>query len=162
MHSRGLANLMTKIRSIVTYVMIALVFTTGCQQLEPQKASSDTTSGPIESVVEVSAVAHRATGDPKVALREAMANYVAPYPHRQTLFFPPKDAPKSRTGPVDESDVQLRGLVNVGQPQAILDIEGATALVGVGHEKLGVRVVSIEDHEVVLQRGPTRWTASLD
>ena len=162
MHSQGCANLMTKAVSIATCVTIALMLISGCQQSETQETSSDGTTRPIDLVAKAPSVAKQESVDSKVALRKAMATYVAPFPDRQTLFIPPKDAPKTRSGPVGEGDVQLRGLVNVGQPQAILDIEGAIALIGVGHEKLGVKVVSIEDHEVVLQRGPTRWTASLD
>lgn len=161
LHLLGIANLMTKIASIATCGTFALALMSGCQQSELQKSSSEFAPKSIEPHEDAPPVSNQAA-DPRIALRKAMANYVAPYPDRQTLFIPPKDAPKSRSGPVGEGDVRLRGLVNVGQPQAILDIEGAIALIGVGHEKFGVKVVSIEHHEVVLQRGPTRWTASLD
>ena len=79
------------------------------------------------------------------------------------MFVPPKDAPRAAAGPLTEGgDVQLRGVAHVGEPRAILDIEGATAWVGVGGEKFGVKVVSIDDRRVVLERGATRWTASLE
>lgn len=134
----------------------------GCQQNEQPNVDAELVA-PVDAkpAAEPAAEAGAAI-DPVKALREAMASYVAPFPERTNMFVPPKDAPRSSSAPLTEGDVQLRGLVNVGEPRAILDIEGATALVGVGDEKFGVRVVSIDDRRVVLERGATQWTASLD
>lgn len=96
------------------------------------------------------------------ALRQAMVDYVAPFPSRKDMFVPPRIKKNSPGSRVAEGDVQLKGLVNIDEPKAILDIEGATTLLAVGGEKYGVKVVSIDDHQVTLQRGPTRWIASLD
>ncbi|WP_442481529.1 hypothetical protein [Aeoliella sp. SH292] len=142
-------------------VLSTLLILTGCGKPEP--------APPASKPVTVAAKPKLATpkpakpADQKVhdAAREAMAAYVAPYPDRTELFVPPKEAPKSASV-TTEGNVQLRGLVNVDQPQAILDVEGAIALIPVGAEKFGVKVVSIDDRSVTLQRGGTQWTASLE
>lgn len=98
----------------------------------------------------------------RAELIQAMTDYVAPYPDRGELFVPPKSSPTTVTTRSGQGNVVLRGLVNVGEPQAVLDIEGATALVGEGSEKYGVKVLKIENRKVTLSRGVTEWTASLD
>ncbi len=142
--------------------VVLLLVLSGCQQAVEEVAAN---SGPPP--VEPSVAAPNSGATPQVVdsaavLREAMARYVAPFPERSDLFVAPKGGAKSSAGPETEGDVQLRGLVDVGQLQAILDIEGSIALIAVGGEKLGVKVVSIDHHQVVLERGVTRWTASLD
>lgn len=143
-------------------VSLATLLVAGCSESEPPQvarvASPTVTSVAVEQVRPDEAVRL----DAARALREAMANYVAPFPERTELFVPPKDIPTASSGPLAESDVQLRGVVTLGEPRAILDIEGATAVVAVGGEKYGVKVIAIDDRKVQLERGPTRWTASLE
>jgi hypothetical protein len=147
-------------------LLAALLLLTGCGKPEPAPAASKpvaVSAKPKPATPKTVTPKTAKPADDKVrdAIREAMAAYVAPYPDRSELFVPPKEAPKS-TSVTTEGNVQLRGLVNVDEPQAILDVEGASALVPVGAEKFGVKVVSIENRSVTLQRGGTQWTASLD
>ncbi|WP_425399767.1 hypothetical protein [Aeoliella sp.] len=135
-----------------------LLIATGCQRAAPEPAADPSVAAPI---AEAKPATIEPSVDPRQVLREAMASYVAPYPGRSDLFVPPKDAPQQARS-VSDGNVQLRGLVDLGEPRAILDIEGATALVPVGQEKYGVKVVSIDGDEVTLERGQTKWTASLD
>ncbi|QDU57130.1 hypothetical protein [Aeoliella mucimassa] len=146
------------------YILASLLLlgaTIGCQQAEPPVAAPAASAPTIQPVVAtVAATSDQETTRQQVV--EAMKNYVAPFPTRNNLFVPPKVTPGTRTSRVTEGAVQLRGIVDLGEPQAILDIEGAVALIPVGREKYGVKVVLIEDQTVTLQRGGTRWTASLD
>jgi hypothetical protein len=44
----------------------------------------------------------------------------------------------------------------------VLSIDGVISPVGEGGEKYGVQVISIQPPSVVLQRGRSRWTATLE
>ena len=142
-------------------ILSALLVLNGCGKPESATPASKLVAAKAKPIPATPKPAKPADEMTRDATREAMAAYVAPYPDRTELFVPPKEAPKSTTV-TSEGNVQLRGLVNVDQPQAILDVEGAIALIPVGAEKFGVKVVSIDDRSVTLQRGGTQWTASLD
>lgn len=90
--------------------------------------------------------------------------YSPPYPNRTDLFVPPKQSRSSvRTGDGEDDDaVELNGFVTVDTPKVILSIDGFVVLLPEGEEKYGVEVISIDPPKVVLQRGRTRWTASLE
>jgi hypothetical protein len=91
-------------------------------------------------------------------------SYSAPFPNRSDPFEAPKQARSSvRVGEGDENDsVELNGFVMVDTPRAILSIDGQIVLLPEGGEKYGVEVISIDAPRVVLQRGSSRWTATLD
>ncbi len=103
-----------------------------------------------------------ANESPKPDLLQAMADYVAPYPERLEMFAPPKMSQTSRQRSDGEGGVQLMGVVDVGEPRAVLDIEGATTLLAVGSEKYGVKVVAIQQRTVILERGQVRWSAAIE
>jgi hypothetical protein len=147
--------------TLIVLVLSTLLILTGCGKSEPAPPASKPVAATAKPKLATPKPAKPADDNVHDATREAMAAYVAPYPDRTELFVPPKEAPKSASV-TTEGNVQLRGLVNVDQPQAILDVEGAIALIPVGAEKFGVKVVSIEDRSVTLQRGGTQWTASLE
>jgi len=141
----------------------ALVLLAGCQSAEEPTATAVAAAAKPQAQTPRQAKPKVEAADAKRdALRQIMADYVAPFPNRNAMFVPPKVDSRVRGSRVGEGDVQLKGLVDVDEPKAILDIEGATTLLAVGGEKYGVKVVSIEKNEVTLQRGPTRWVASLD
>lgn len=158
----GVVRLMLRPRPIIACMALSLAQLSGCQQAELD-AVTEADAAPTQPAIEPEPVAQvEVAAAERQELRQAMADYLAPYPNRVDMFVPPKDGPTSGSSYLAEGDVQLRGFVDLGEPKVILDIEGATALVAVGGEKYGVKVVSIENQKVVLQRGPTRWTASLD
>ncbi len=94
----------------------------------------------------------------------AQTPYSPPYPERKELFIPTQRA-KSLTrhsdGEFDDA-VDLVGFVTVDEPRAVLTIDGVATSLAAGSQKYGIEVISITPPKVVLQRGRTRWTASLD
>lgn len=92
----------------------------------------------------------------------AEANYTPPFPEREELFVPPRrNTNVVRTDTGGETSVELMGFVDVGGDHAVLAIDGEVTPLKVGAEKYGVQVISIDEPSVVLQRGRTRWTATL-
>ncbi|MEN0109200.1 MAG: hypothetical protein AAF805_00610 [Planctomycetota bacterium] len=90
--------------------------------------------------------------------------YTPPFPDREEMFQPPRQAPRairSRGGDVTD-DVVLMGFANLGQPQVVLAINGMVKPMAGGDELAGVRVISIAPPRAVLQRGRSRWTASIE
>ena len=153
---------MIKTISLAILTALFIVLVPGCAEPEPESSAP----GPAPAATPAPATEPEPAAEAKVdsvdKLREQMVNYVAPFPSRSTLFVPAKQVPGASSEPSSEGSVQLRGLVDVGEPKAILDIEGAIALVAAGSEKYGVRVVSIDKRSVVLQRGSSSWTATLE
>jgi hypothetical protein len=93
----------------------------------------------------------------------AVAEFVAPFPERQDLFEAPK-RDKSSVRQEDEqgTTVELKGFINVDEPKVVLSIDGVISPIPEGGEKYGVQVLDIEPPSVVLQRGRSRWTATLE
>lgn len=154
---------MVKNALVVIGLLPAVALLTGCQSAE-QPAPVAVAAAPKPQAKQPRKPKPKVESEAveRDALRQEMTDYVAPFPNRNAMFVPPKIDSRVRGSRVGEGDVQLKGLVDVDQPRAILDIEGATTLLAVGGEKYGVKVVSIENNEVTLQRGPTKWVASLD
>jgi hypothetical protein len=101
-----------------------------------------------------------ANDQPTVA---TIAEFAPPFPGRVELFEPPKRA-HSQVRHDDEhgSSVELKGFINVDEPKVVLSIDGVISPVPAGGEKYGVQVIAIEPPSVVLQRGRSRWTATLE
>jgi hypothetical protein len=101
-----------------------------------------------------------ANGQPTAA---TVAEFAPPFPGRVELFEPPKRA-HSQVRHDDEhgSSVELKGFINVDEPKVVLSIDGVISPVSAGGEKYGVQVIAIEPPSVVLQRGRSRWTATLE
>lgn len=92
-----------------------------------------------------------------------MAEFKPPFPERNELFEAPKRAQNAvRREDEQGQAVELKGFVNVGQPEVVLSIDGVLSPVPEGGEKYGVHVISIQPPKVVLQRGRNRWTATLE
>lgn len=93
----------------------------------------------------------------------ALDNFTPPFPERTDPFEPPKRAQTMvRRGDNPGETVELKGFVDVDGPRVVLAIDGIIAPLPEGGEKYGVRVISIQPPSVVLQRGRSRWTASLE
>ncbi|MEM9185559.1 MAG: hypothetical protein AAGB00_03595 [Planctomycetota bacterium] len=91
-----------------------------------------------------------------------VARYRPPFPQRTNLFAPKQRARAVRTGDRETGGaVELKGFADVGEPKAILAIDGRLIPVSAGDVQFGVQVISIQPPEVLLQRGRSRWTATL-
>ena len=151
---------------IVPLLLGTVVF--GCQQkeesaLQPspeaagqQKPSTDTAAKNDGSP--------EATEDPADRPQPAaVAGFAPPFPDRLELFEPPKRTQSMiRQGDQSGETVELKGFVNVDEPRVVLSIDGVIAPIPEGGEKYGVQVISIQPPSVVLQRGRSRWTATLE
>jgi hypothetical protein len=90
-------------------------------------------------------------------------NFTPPFPDRADLFEPPHNSGTVAHREEEHgSTVELKGFVNVNGPQVVLAIDGVISPIPEGGEKYGVQVISIKPPSVVLQRGRSRWTASLN
>jgi hypothetical protein len=90
-------------------------------------------------------------------------NFTPPFPDRADLFEPPHNsASVAHREEEHGSTVELKGFVNVNGEQVVLAIDGVISPIPEGGEKYGVQVISIKPPSVVLQRGRSRWTASLE
>ena len=88
--------------------------------------------------------------------------FVPPFPNRVDPFAPPKRVQVATRSEGQDDAIELKGFVNVDQPQVVLAIDGVVSPVAEGEEKYGIRVISIEQPSVVLQRGRSRWTETLE
>ena len=132
---------------------VAAVGAAAPQQDEPATTQAEKQSPPA-----------KAANQPISQKSPAELAYQPPFPNRVNLFEPLR---KKRTSTAQRSDtsgesVVLKGFGNVGQPMAILAIDGVIAPLSEGEERYGVEVISINQPKaVVLQRGRSRWTATL-
>jgi hypothetical protein len=79
------------------------------------------------------------------------------------MFEPPKRAEGTiRRNEEHGTAVELKGFINVDRPRVVLSIDGVISPAAEGDEKYGVEVISIQPPSVVLQRGRSRWTATLE
>jgi hypothetical protein len=92
-----------------------------------------------------------------------VAQFSPPFPDRIEMFEPPKRAESTvRRDEGQGAAVELKGFITVDKPRVVLSIDGVIAPVAEGDEKYGVEVISIQPPAVVLQRGRSRWTATLE
>jgi hypothetical protein len=91
------------------------------------------------------------------------ARFDPPFPERSSLFEPPRGGQNVvRRDDEHGESVELKGFIDVDGPQVVLAIDGVLSPIPEGGEKYGVQVISINPPQVVLQRGRSRWTASLE
>jgi hypothetical protein len=92
-----------------------------------------------------------------------VASFSPPFPDRQELFEPPKRAQSAvRQNDIEGQSIELKGFVNVDKPRVLLSIDGVITPIAEGDERYGVLVRSIQPPSVVLERGRSRWTATLE
>lgn len=98
----------------------------------------------------------------QTAPQQRKARYRPPFPNRRDLFAPIRRTPMVARGDRESgTSVELMGFANVGGQKVVLAIDGVMAPMEAGTERYGVRVISIQPPEAVLQRGRNRWTATL-
>jgi hypothetical protein len=96
-------------------------------------------------------------------VQESVAKFSPPFPNRLELFEPPKRAQSAVRQYGNEGDtVELKGFIQVDEPRVVLSIDGVISPIAEGGEKYGVRVISIQPPNVVLERNRSRWIATLE
>jgi hypothetical protein len=152
------------------YLLLSLAIVVGCQSAEkaaPPSAAVSETPAPATTVAasakaKSSAARTPDLANPKVTSARAV-EFKPPFPERADLFEAPKRAQSTvRRDDEHGQTVELKGFVNVGEPSAVLSIDGVLSSVPEGGEKYGVQVISIQPPKAVLQRGRSRWTATLE
>lgn len=167
-------SMISPLRNPITWFAWISIFVAGCQTeepLPPLAVKVPVAPAPAENLPQSPKKAPETplrTGGPQrqPAKQVAVAEtYEPPFPNRVDLFLPPKRAQIASRGSDDEEagPVELRGIVTPpeGATFAMLAIDGIESPVAEGEEKYGVRVISIEHSEVLLQRGRSRWTETL-
>jgi hypothetical protein len=148
------------------YLLLSLVVVFGCNHAEepartefvPAKSSAGakTTEKATASPISQSAT------KPKTATA-AIAEFKPPFPERNDMFEAPKrDKSTVRRDDEHGQSVELKGFINVDQPRVVLSIDGVITAIPEGGEKYGVQVISIQPPTVMLQRGRSRWPATLE
>jgi hypothetical protein len=151
--------------------LLCLAAVVGCRSAEepaaaPMAVSEKPASAPVVAATAVKP-AKAGPRTPDLADPKAKAVHVVefkpPFPERSDLFEAPKRAQDAvRRDDEHGQTVELKGFVNVDQPEVVLSIDGVLSPVPEGGEKYGVHVISIQPPKVVLQRGRNRWTATLE
>jgi hypothetical protein len=98
------------------------------------------------------------------AAQKADVGFTPPYPDRKNPFVRVGEAGESASPLRDATaagEIQLRGFVNVGEPEVLLVLRGKAVALRAGDEHAGVKVLAISPPEVRLQVGERRWTKSL-
>jgi len=140
----------------------------GCQSADelatdPEMPEAAPVSSAASSAAPPIAGAASAETQPAEVPPTAVAQFSPPFPDRLDLFEPPKRAQGTiRRNEQDGETVELKGFVNVDRPRVVLSIDGVISPIHEGGEKYGVQVISIQPPSVVLQRGRSRWTATLE
>ena len=153
------------------YLPLCLAAAVGCQSTEapaPTPAAVSEIPGPLPGATAAPAKASgRAARTPDLANPKVtsvqVAEFKPPFPERADLFEPPKRAQNTvRRDDEHGQSVELKGFVNVDGPRVVLSIDGVISPIPEGGEKYGVQVISIQPPKAVLQRGRSRWTATLE
>jgi hypothetical protein len=151
--------------------LVCLAAVVGCRSAEEPAAKSMAASEKVAPAPVAAATAVKPANagprTPDLADAKAKAVHVAefkpPFPERSELFEAPKRAQDTiRRDDGQGQTVELKGFVNVGEPEVVLSIDGVLSPIPEGGEKYGVHVISIQPPKVVLQRGRSRWTATLE
>jgi hypothetical protein len=154
------------------YFLLCFVVVVGCQSAEPPAPAPIAAIPPTPlASVNLPATPAKATSsgphtpdlaEPKVRATQ-VAEFKPPFPERNELFEAPKRAQSTvRRDDEQGQSVELKGFINVDQPRVVLSIDGVISPIPEGGEKYGVQVISIQPPKAVLQRGRSRWTATLE
>jgi len=152
------------------YLLLSLAAVVGCQSKEPAPAPAAVSQTPAPSSATTAAPAKPNNtaprtpdlANPKVTSAQVV-EFKPPFPERADLFEAPKRAQNTvRRDDEHGQSVELKGFVNVDGPNAVLSIDGVLSPIPEGGEKYGVQVISVQPPKAVLQRGRSRWTATLE
>ena len=152
------------------YLLLTLATVVGCQSNEAAPESAATSEALAQSPATTAAPAKPNStaprtpdlANPKVTSAQ-LVEFKPPFPERADLFEAPKRAQNTiRRDDEHGQSVELKGFVNVDGPNAVLSIDGVLSPIPEGGEKYGVQVISVQPPKAVLQRGRSRWTATLE
>jgi len=153
----------------ITIIMLSWwsLFVVGCQSASDLATDLDApTSATAAKSFETKAGSKETIptdAEKQSALEKEDQPYQPPFPLRVDLFAPPRggEGVVRRDDHAGES-VVLHGFVDVEELRAVLKIDGRISPLAEGAESEGVQVISIQPPTVVLQRGRSRWTATLE
>ena len=141
------------------WVTVIGLLAAGCQSAE-EPAATAVTATIAQPTSTDSPAEHSPTPATSAA---AVAEFHPPFPGRTELFAPPRGGQTTVRRDDEHGDtIELKGFLNVDGPQVVLSIDGVLSPIPEGGEKYGVQVISINPPQAVLQRGRSRWTASLE
>jgi hypothetical protein len=151
------------------YLLLSLATVVGCQSTEPAPAPAAVHETPALPATTAAPAKPNNTAprapdlaNPKVTSAQVV-EFKPPFPERADLFEAPKRAQSTvRRDDEHGQSVELKGFVNVDGPNAVLSIDGVLSPIPEGGEKYGVQVISVQPPKAVLQRGRSRWTATLE
>jgi hypothetical protein len=136
------------------------------QVAPPKQSAATATATPAKASGESPDDDKPATIDPTtlLAASQPAEGYTAPFPERGDLFAPPKQAARPQRSEGNEStdSVVLMGFAKLDNLKVVLAIDGVVSPVEPGGEVNGLRVISADPPKAVLQRGRSRWTASIE
>src|SRR4051812_46827864 len=154
-----------------TYLLLCVAVVVGCQSTEVPPRSPVAANQPLAPKPAVAAGQTKASSpaartpdlaNPKTTSAQ-IADFKPPFPERTDLFEAPKRAQSSvRRDDEHGQSVEIVGFVNVDEPRVVLSIDSVITPIPEGGEKYGVQVISIQPPRAVLQRGRSRWTATLE
>lgn len=155
--------------------LIGLLSMLGCSQepaSAPTSAASVQTSTYISeepgtsdmlAVANIDTSSPAETATPAEVQRAAPPEFTPPYPHRNNPFQQPNVEQVARSGMMESNGgfIELKGFIDVGKPRVLLAMDDRLQPLYEGDEWHGVKVIQIDEPQVILQRGRIRWTESL-
>ena len=144
--------------SVCPALVIAVALSlSGCGEATPKHAKRNA-AAPVAAAEAPQSVVPKKDSQPISG--EAMANYRPPFVDRDDPFAPPNSELAQRLAKANNvaGDVELKGVIDVDTPRAILRINGKVAHARAGETVQGVKVVRIEGERVTLERGERSWT----
>jgi hypothetical protein len=152
-------------------LLLSLAVVIGCHSAEvPSATRTAAIESPAQAPASAAAPAKSANtaartpdlANPKVNAAQ-VTEFKPPFPERTDLFQAPTRSQNTvRSEDEHGQSVELKGFVNVDEPQVVLAIDGVLASIPEGGEKYGVQVISIQPPKAVLQRGRSRWPVTLE
>lgn len=149
---------------VIALLLIAGGLCAGCGESQPAVVEKEIEAEtPVEPVTTAAETDNAQQEPEEAAVARKKVAYTPPFPDRETLFEPPKQAKRSSLMEDDlpNGGVLLLGFANVDSEKAVLSIDGVVTPLASGGEYAGVRVISLAPPKVVLQRGRSRWTESI-
>lgn len=103
-------------------------------------------------------------GETTTPAKAATAPFTPPYPQRNDPFKQPDGQAalaSRREAAVQQTNLKLKGFVNVGGLRAVVEIDGQTMALSPGERRGDIQVLEVSPPTLTLQRGRHRWTENL-